>query len=371
MTRFCDGSRLSGVRRSCFFLVLGIALLSGVAGAGEKIETDSLSITLPQGWKPNLKSNPISAAGPSGELLQLTLKTAAGGENPSEAAQILSEAEQKVATIMQQITADQKYVTVTPFKGSTLVNGASFQEIVSQTKDGKQVLAQFSLRGSQSFFFATYEAAVSPQKSLPDIRQALIQTTLKSSSASSSPAPSAPAAKDRKVNVYLIPLNDFSVEAPAQLAKQLSREFNIWVKSTLPLGTKKLQPMPETNQYAAEDIIAAAQTLISRLPELGPDTTYVLLTNRDINSRARNFRFMFSFHDKGPRVSVVSTARMRFNADGSPRTDEKVFANFTKMTKRAIGEMYFGWDRSTDLSDLMYAPIMGLDDLDNIGNRHP
>ena len=177
--------------------------------------------------------------------------------------------------------------------------------------------------------------------------------------------------QDKKVNVYLIPLDDFSVDASAQLARQLSEEFGIWVKSTLPIVTRNLRPFPATDQYAAEDIFDAAQTMISRLPERSPDTTYVLLTNRDLNSRARNFRFMFSYHDRGSRVSVVSSARMRFSADGSSRSNEHILSNFTKMTKRAIGEMYFGWERSSDINDLMYSPIMSLDDLDKIGNRHP
>ena len=38
--------------------------------------------------------------------------------------------------------------------------------------------------------------------------------------------------------------------------------------------------------------------------------------------------------------------------------------------KRAIGEMHFGWKRSSDSKDLMYAPIMSLDDLDHIGLEH-
>ena len=38
--------------------------------------------------------------------------------------------------------------------------------------------------------------------------------------------------------------------------------------------------------------------------------------------------------------------------------------------KRAIGEMRYGWKRTTDIQDIMYAPIMSLDDLDQIGLEH-
>ena len=41
-----------------------------------------------------------------------------------------------------------------------------------------------------------------------------------------------------------------------------------------------------------------------------------------------------------------------------------------KLIKRAIGEMHLGWRRSTNPDDVMYAPLMGLQDLDRIGTRH-
>jgi len=40
------------------------------------------------------------------------------------------------------------------------------------------------------------------------------------------------------------------------------------------------------------------------------------------------------------------------------------------MTKRAIGEMYLGWKRSLDPSDIMYSPLMSLDELDKLGLDH-
>jgi len=174
-----------------------------------------------------------------------------------------------------------------------------------------------------------------------------------------------------KVNVYLIPLDDFSVDYAAQIASILSREFGIWVKTTVNMGTEGLKPFPGTQQYAAEDIFDSAHTVMRRLPERADNTFFVFLTNRDINSRARNFRFQFSFHDKNCRCSVISSARMHPEPTGSNGSDERLASRFMKMTKRAIGEMYFGWTRSSDIKNLMYSPVMGLDDIDHLGNQHP
>jgi hypothetical protein len=40
------------------------------------------------------------------------------------------------------------------------------------------------------------------------------------------------------------------------------------------------------------------------------------------------------------------------------------------MTKRAIGEMYLGWKRSPNFGDIMYSPLMSLDELDKLGLDH-
>lgn len=183
--------------------------------------------------------------------------------------------------------------------------------------------------------------------------------------------PSAATEKTGPVNVYLIPLNDFSEDIAAQIGRDLSKEFGLRVKGTVAMGTQGLMPMSDSQQFAAEDIFEHAKTVMQRLPEADSNTYFIFLTNRDINSRARNFRFQFSFHDKVCRCSVVSAARMHPEPENSPGSRQHLESRFIKMTKRAIGQMVLGWERSSDINDLMYSPIMSLDDIDHLGNRHP
>ncbi len=42
----------------------------------------------------------------------------------------------------------------------------------------------------------------------------------------------------------------------------------------------------------------------------------------------------------------------------------------TKMLLRIVGEMRLGWRRTTDPKDLMYAPIMSIDDIDEMDLTH-
>lgn len=172
------------------------------------------------------------------------------------------------------------------------------------------------------------------------------------------------------VSIYLVPLSDFPEEVSVELAKIMSKDFNVWVKSSLRVGAIDIDKMPGTNQLQAEDILEKHQKIIRNFPETNSKTYFLLLTTSDINSKIGGFRFQFSFHNKDLMTSVVSMARLFNYIDDKPVADNIAVSRLYKMTKRAIGEMYFGWQRSTNIEDVMYSPLMGVHDLDRIGVNH-
>lgn len=133
------------------------------------------------------------------------------------------------------------------------------------------------------------------------------------------------------------------------------------------MGTRDLSPFSDVSQYPAEDIIEQANQVGTRLLDRAEHSAFIALTERDINARARQLRFLFAQHDKDKRTSVVSTARMKYGTATLPATPDQVFMRLYKMTKRSIGEQYFGYSRSGNIKDLMYSPIMSLADIDAIG----
>lgn len=172
------------------------------------------------------------------------------------------------------------------------------------------------------------------------------------------------------VAVYLVPMDDFPEAVAAKLARQLSDDMKLWVKATVRMGKLDIQRLPGTNQLIAEDILQKAQPIIRTLPEGSPLTYYVILTSQDINSASGNFRFQFSMHVREARSSVVSIQRMLEFRDGRYFATQRSYERLLKMTKRGIGEIYLNWQRSTNRSDIMYSPIMSLQDLDGIGLQH-
>lgn len=172
------------------------------------------------------------------------------------------------------------------------------------------------------------------------------------------------------VDVYLLPMSNFPEQWSGQMAQLLARETGLRVKSSLRFAPLDLAPMPETHQYAAEDILAQSLQVARGLPGVSPNTYFMVLTMSDINTRSRSFRFQFSFHDKGKNASVLSAARMLNFQGAEPSIDARAMQRFHKMTKRAIGEMKLGWVRTLDRQDLMFAPIMSIQDIDAMGLTH-
>ena len=179
-------------------------------------------------------------------------------------------------------------------------------------------------------------------------------------------------ADDAAVAVYVVPLDDFPEALAGTMARRLQDELGIRIRPSLRLPPLDVPTLPGTGQLVAEALLARAAAASSRLPELGPATYRVFLTTRDINGESGTLRFNFATHMPSLQSSVVSMARLVTGSLNVARDDQRAWAleRMHKMVKRAIGESYLGWRRSTDPRDLMYAPLMSVNDVDRLGNEH-
>lgn len=172
------------------------------------------------------------------------------------------------------------------------------------------------------------------------------------------------------VNVYIIPTDGISEEAAGGIARALTKETGLWIKSTLWTPSDGIEPFAGTNQYPAEDYFPMGARVGRMLREVSPRTYYIVLTNRDINSKSRNFRFQYSSHSPMANTSVLSIARLLYTSTGTLAASEVVGERVGKMLLRIVGEMRLGWKRTSDPMDLMYAPIMSIDDVDRMSLIH-
>ena len=172
------------------------------------------------------------------------------------------------------------------------------------------------------------------------------------------------------VPVYVVPLDDFPEDYSANVARALASQLGIRVRAGLRLPPLRIPVLPGTDQYVSEALLERAVRASARLPGLGPETYRLFLTTRDINSQTGDFRYPFSVHSPNLNCSVLSMARLVEFEDGMPRLTVCTGERSIKLAKRAVGELHLGWRRSTDPDDLMYAPLMGREELDRIGNEH-
>lgn len=168
------------------------------------------------------------------------------------------------------------------------------------------------------------------------------------------------------VVLYVIPTDGIPEQGAANIARALTKDTGLWVKSSLWVPSGVEVPFPGTNQYPADDYLPLGVSISKQLPDAGPRTYFIILTDRDINSRSQNFRFQYSFHSPMARTSVLSIARLLYEKDGTPAASEVLGLRVQKMLMRIVGEMKFGWKRTSDPSDLMYAPIASIEDIDRM-----
>ncbi|XLZ67873.1 hypothetical protein ABT364_15030 [Massilia sp. SR12] len=169
-----------------------------------------------------------------------------------------------------------------------------------------------------------------------------------------------------KVHVYIIPTDGIAEQAAGRMARGVSAETGLTVRTTLWAPSGKLVPFAGTDQYAAEDLIALSAPIARTLHDVAPNTYYIVLTNRDINSSDRTFRYVFAHHNPATNTSVLSIARLLPNRNGTAATPEVAGMRIGKMLVRTVGEMRLGWKRTGDQQDVMYAPIMSTDDIDRM-----
>jgi hypothetical protein len=89
------------------------------------------------------------------------------------------------------------------------------------------------------------------------------------------------------------------------------------------------------------------------------------VTREDLYIRGRlDWAWAFGLRDAG-RLAVVSTARMLSGTELFP--ERYIGARLRKMVTKNIGLLYFGLAQSDDPTSVLYGNILGLPDLDAMG----
>ena len=180
---------------------------------------------------------------------------------------------------------------------------------------------------------------------------------------SDAPANDAPANYD----VVLVPTEDFPPAEATKLATAVANDTGLHIKSMLPLGTREWKPYSDRPQYDPDALKTLVLPAIERLKTNYGGKVYVILTSRDIGPPDKSLNFMFSQNDHAQKISVVSAARMLFDQQGNQASPDIIQTRLRKMLLRTIGLQYYEMQRSADIRDVTYSPLMSVGDLDQMG----
>ena len=176
----------------------------------------------------------------------------------------------------------------------------------------------------------------------------------------------APPLTPRGGPIYFVPLGTPDPPGLESLAAHLSRRYGLDIRILDPLTLDESVVDNRRRQLIAEPLI----DLMKRgYPAEAADSTAVLvgITTHDLYIAGyTTWRFAFSLRQED-RFAVVSTARMDNANLGKPSDPRLLETRLRKMVTKNLGIMYFGLEQSTNRRSVLYGPILGVDDLDSIG----
>ena len=152
----------------------------------------------------------------------------------------------------------------------------------------------------------------------------------------------------RPVEVFLLPLEDFSFAYAANMGRVLCETTGLKVKHVAPVTLEGVEPYNASKQFHVPAVVEAlAGTVANFIKEFGAGLV-IVLTNRDINNSDFDTRFMFAQTAYLDRVTVISGNRLSRGALKAYASEDKIRARMIKFALRSIGELHFYLPRTDD-----------------------
>ena len=172
-----------------------------------------------------------------------------------------------------------------------------------------------------------------------------------------------------KYDVIIVPTEEFPASEVIKVATTVANETGLQIKVMLPLGTRDWKPFLDRPQYDPDALMTLASPVIERLKTNYGGKVYIILTSRDIGPPDKSLNFGFTQHDHLRKISVASVARMLFDQQGRQVAPDVIQMRLRKILLRAIALQYYELQRSTDITDVTYSPLMSVLCLDQMGTR--
>lgn len=164
--------------------------------------------------------------------------------------------------------------------------------------------------------------------------------------------------------ICFVPIEDFPVSRLESLARYYRTKFNVEIAITKSVAIEPTLRDLSRQQVKAE---ALASSLRGALPEYDRNTILIGVTSEDMYPVSQNWRFAFGWRTGAENSAVVSTARLALTYDGMPADADISTTRLRKIVTKDIGILYFGLPQSPNRKSVLFNQIMGIEELDEVG----
>jgi predicted Zn-dependent protease len=172
------------------------------------------------------------------------------------------------------------------------------------------------------------------------------------------------ASSTRVCQIAFVPIGNFPSTSLQTLADYYEKTLglHIDVHPTIPFEDSMMDRA--RGQLIGEKLI---QQMKIAYPEQAQDRTVMMMgfTRGDMFIRQKEWRFAFAIREDG-RFAAISTARMDPVSFGLPPNNGVLVRRLLKMTSKQIGLYFYGLPERREKSSVLFSPILGVDDLDDI-----
>lgn len=165
--------------------------------------------------------------------------------------------------------------------------------------------------------------------------------------------------------VFFVPLGDVRSVSLQELVKFYKQKYGLVIQTLPALQLERGALDRQRRQLIAEELI---EFMKRGYPNHAANPRVILIgiTEYDMYIRKYSWAFGFTYRAEN-RFAVVSSARMNPIILGRPADPVLLQTRLRKMITKNLGILYFHLPQSNDPSSVLYRSILGIDDLDRVG----
>lgn len=165
-------------------------------------------------------------------------------------------------------------------------------------------------------------------------------------------------------HITFVPFGDFSETALRDLTQEYQRTFGVRIDLLPPLSIPEAVIDYSRGQIVGERLL---HLMKQQLPQQADDPSVMMMgfTRGDMYIEKMDWQFAFALRESG-RFTMISTARMDPESFGFAPDEQVLRTRLAKMVTKQIGLYFYGLPERQEKTSVLFSPILGVDDLDEV-----